>query len=115
MTEMKLEAALDTIRGFWLLYWKRKVTRDFFKWWEGQGAQAEKVGSRPDLGSLEAGKIAISLANAASWWEWDGGSALYFGGGRRSSRQKCVTVYLRVLSGHHRGPKRGNEGTRTPR
>ena len=26
-----------------------------------------------------------------------------------------MTVHLRVLSGHPRGPKRGNEGTRTPR
>jgi len=77
VTEMKLEAALDTIRGFLLLYWKQEVTRDFFEWWEGQRAQAEKVGSLPDLRSLEAGKIAISHANAASWWEWDGGSALF--------------------------------------
>ena len=78
VTEMKLEASLDTIRGFLLLYCKRKVTRDFFKWREGQRAQAEKVGSLPDLMSLEAVKIAISHANAASWWEWDGASALFF-------------------------------------
>jgi len=78
VTEMKLEASLDTIRGFLLLYCKRKVTRDFFEWWEGQRAQAEKVGSLPDFRSLEAGKNAISHANAASWWEWDGASALFF-------------------------------------
>ena len=68
VTEMKLEAALDTIRGFLLLYWKQKVTRDFFEWWEGQRAQAEKVGSLPDLRSPKAGNITISHArNAASW------------------------------------------------
>jgi len=80
VTEVELEAALDTIRGFLLRYWKRKVTRDFIAWWEDQHVQAKKVGGFPDLRSLEARKVAISHANSASWWEWDCGSALFFWG-----------------------------------
>jgi hypothetical protein len=77
-SDEKLGAAFDTIRGFLLRYWKRKVVRDFDAWWEDQRKQDEKIGAFPDPRSFEAGKAAISHANAASWWDWDGGSALFF-------------------------------------
>ena len=78
VSDEKLGAAFDTIRGFLLRYWKRKVVRDFDAWWEDQRKQDEKIGAFPDPRSFEAGKAAISHANAASWWDWDGGSALFF-------------------------------------
>jgi hypothetical protein len=58
VTEVKREAALDTIRGFLLRYWKQKVTRDFNAWWEDQRVQAEKVGSLPDLLKISGGRFA---------------------------------------------------------
>jgi len=78
VSDEKLGAAFGTIRGFLLRYWKRKVVRDFDAWWEDQRKQDEKIKAFPDPRSFEAGKAAISHANAASWWDWDGGSALFF-------------------------------------
>jgi hypothetical protein len=115
VTEVKLEAALDTIRGFLVRYWKRKVTRDFNAWWEDQRVQAEKVGDLPDLRSLEAGKVAISHANAASWWEWDCGSALFFWRSPKKFQTEMRDGLLCHLLGHPLVPRRGKKGTRTPK
>jgi hypothetical protein len=56
------------------MYLKNKVHRDFFKWFEDQEWKNEKDKQKV----LDAGRVAIKYAMKASWWNWDGGSSIFF-------------------------------------
>jgi hypothetical protein len=67
-------AALNTLRRVMLRYWKNKVFSEFFKWFEAQAWESEEDKEK----ILQAGKTAIKFAMKASWWDWDGGSGIFF-------------------------------------
>jgi hypothetical protein len=72
--EEEVTGALTTLRHLMLPYWKNKVHRDFFKWFEDQEWQNEKDKQK----GLDTGRVAIKYAMKALWWDWDGGSTIFF-------------------------------------
>jgi len=69
----KFKWAMRRIRSFCLRYWKKKVIRDFDKWFEEVG----KLHEDSNQVFLD-GQAACMRANGASWWECDKGSSIYF-------------------------------------
>ena len=94
----KHDKALDSIRGFMLRWWKRRLKRSFefylkrtYGNWplmldvnrkrsrDEQEGKAPCWGSRSELKKdLVVGKDAIDRAWKSSWWEWDAGSTVFF-------------------------------------
>jgi hypothetical protein len=72
--EEEVKGALTMLRRIMLKYWKNKVHTDFFKWFEEQSWDSEEDKQRV----LDAGCTSIKFAMKASWWDWDGGSGIFF-------------------------------------
>lgn len=100
--------SLEVFRNSWLIFWWRRwVTRSLCKflrvraragvtpkqmvWWEGkkfawckEGKQRykqwweESRGSKERRKMVESGIEALSRVEKATWWEWAGGSSLFF-------------------------------------
>lgn len=79
-------AALDTIRGMCTLYWRRKVTRSFIRYmeskhgldWGRRQRLDELVRSSELRQDVVAGLDCLTRTWKANWWEWLGGSQLFF-------------------------------------
>ena len=70
---LRFRWALKRIRKACLHYWKKKVQRDFQKWYRNIGCLHEKSNQ-----VLADGLAAVERAKGASWWEWDKGSSIFF-------------------------------------
>ena len=65
--------SVDVLRGLYLWRWKQNVHDDFHRWFQEEGRHHSEAA---DI--LVAGKLAITKAEQASFWEWDVGLALFF-------------------------------------
>ena len=61
-----MKAALQVLRKFALLVWKRRLCIDFDLWFETKGRHHKE---RDEIAL--AGKEAVNRAMKASWWDWD--------------------------------------------
>jgi hypothetical protein len=67
------EVLLDKTGAALLVYWKRKVERDFIEWFHSMKQQYDQ---REDI--WLAGLQASVYARHSDWWEWKGGSKIFF-------------------------------------
>lgn len=65
--------ACDVLRRCLLRFWKRKVERSFVEWF---GSRSHDVEQRDEI--YRSGMQACIYAWRASWFEWLGGSAIFF-------------------------------------
>jgi hypothetical protein len=74
-TSMDLKSqALKVFREKWLFrFWYKKVERDFVDWYRNT---QHKAGSETAI--WNAGMQACVHARRASWWDWEGGSSIFF-------------------------------------
>jgi hypothetical protein len=71
-----VHGALEVLRArLFSPYWRRKVGRDFLKWFKGEAPRME-LGER--LKTINAGGEALRYTAKASWWKWDGGNFPFF-------------------------------------
>ena len=71
--KLRFKWALRRIRRFALNYWKKKVKRDFERWFS---LIEEGVKNKEEI--LIDGQAACKRAAQASWWNWDKGSSIFF-------------------------------------
>jgi hypothetical protein len=69
---------LAKIRRVSLRFWRRKVARDFYKWWSKYKLEQAQAGEPIDMDLLKAGTESLRYAADSSWWSWDQGSAPFF-------------------------------------
>jgi hypothetical protein len=69
---------LEKIRRVSLWFWRRKVVRDFYKWWAKYKLRQKQAGKPIDMELLKAGTESLRYAADSSWWSWDQGSAPFF-------------------------------------
>jgi hypothetical protein len=67
------ELLLDKPRAALLVYWKRKVERDFVEWFH---STEHRYDQREDI--WLTGLQASVYARRCDWWEWTGGSRIFF-------------------------------------
>jgi len=65
--------ALITIRRFFLQIWKRRVSVGFEAWFDQVGAKSSDAAE-----ILADGRAACQQARKSTWWEWEGGSTIFF-------------------------------------
>ena len=65
--------ALVTIRKFFLGIWKRRISSEFETWFNQAGFKSSKSEE-----VLADGRAACRQARKATWWEWEGGSTIFF-------------------------------------
>jgi hypothetical protein len=73
LTKEKKEKALDQLRAGFPVIWKRKVERDFIEWFHGS---EHRYDDRADI--WQAGLQSCVYARRSDWWEWTGGSKIFF-------------------------------------
>jgi hypothetical protein len=66
-------AAVTVLRKLTLRFWKRKVEKDFVVWFHGTEHITD---AREDI--EKRGWEAAVYAQRALWWNWDGGSTMFF-------------------------------------
>jgi hypothetical protein len=69
----KKEKALDQLRAWCHIIWKRKVERDFVEWFHNT---EHRYDSREDI--WVAGLQVCVYARRSDWWEWKVGSKIFF-------------------------------------
>ena len=67
--------ALDWIRHGALIYWKRLVSRSFWRWWRDSQSC---LSTSERQTSIASGLSALRHSALASWWDWDAGSSPFF-------------------------------------
>jgi hypothetical protein len=67
------EDILNKIRSGSHMFWKRKVERVFLEWYHGT---EHRYDDREDI--WRAGMQACVHARRSDWWEWGGGSSIFF-------------------------------------
>jgi hypothetical protein len=73
LTEDDKETILDKMRKGLHVVWKRKVERDFVEWFHGS---EHRYDDREDIWA--AGMRACVHARRSDWWDWGGGSTIFF-------------------------------------
>ena len=99
---LSVEKALDTLRVFALIIWRRNVTKSLLNYLSSVHNSSWKSfiqGNRTNFSSdimedIVAGKDCIHYAMHATWWEWSAGSRFFFGVGQVLSGNMLGMVFL---------------------
>ena len=83
----KVRRAMRLLRGQLLRVWKRRVEVEFWRWFE---EECSAVG-RERTEVLKDGIRAIGHAKSCSWWNWTGGSSVFFWRWKKEFQQEART------------------------
>ncbi len=99
--DVKKTAALTLLSVFALCWWKRHVTKDFFRWLKlryGPNTFDEEFAK-----DVAAGRDCIARCSNSSWWEWDSGSRPLFWRWPEEYRRVIEMGYLHGLRAQCQG------------
>ena len=74
ITRARVDHALKGLRKWFLEIWKKRVCRSFVTW----AVSMRHASEEERRAAIEAGALALSYVHRSSWWEWTGGSGVFF-------------------------------------
>jgi hypothetical protein len=113
-TIITVVAAATVLRRLTLRFWKRKVEKDFVVWFHGTEHITD---ARKDI--EKRGWEATVYAQRASWWNWDGGSTMFFWRWAKEYQQEALSGVPPAFDGviliHSRPTRMKSQGRKSRR